>query len=388
MAHELTFHRGSSTAAALYFAKAWHREGVVDETIQAMSAKDFISRARGIGARPARIRFEPLRTESGIVVPDKRALITSYDGGHPDICSGVVGNSYEFASPEADLLDVEAFVANGARPAGAFMLRDGAVSVATFDISNGDDATMTHLLLLDSYNGSTPRKLGFSVVRPECANMLRLALNRDGKGFVSLRHSATIEQRMAIAREAVTTAIAEGQAVAETLRKADRISLNERYRRAVIGALAPNAERDRNGKASPRAVTRAANAQAELDAAATLDCNVGSGGPNTLAALWNGATYRTDRTLDGSARPTRGDADPLASMLLGSRGADIAHAAEIVERIVQVYDREGRLTDCTMLEALDLDIPPSEIGVLDWVADNHPIAAETNAPAFTLYDLI
>lgn len=70
------------------------------------------------GAWPVSLRFDELRTPSGLVAPG-RGIVATY-AEHPEACLSVVGARYHATTPADWRMLVKAAVAAGARPTGAF----------------------------------------------------------------------------------------------------------------------------------------------------------------------------------------------------------------------------------------------------------------------------
>lgn len=111
-------------------ASAWRGLCPVGELA---TADDMIARAESSGKWPTALRFENLRTASGLVAPG-RAVVASYAGEAADCALSVVGGKYRTTDPEAWRGLIRAAVAAGAQPTGVFETRGGTRVLASFDV--------------------------------------------------------------------------------------------------------------------------------------------------------------------------------------------------------------------------------------------------------------
>lgn len=291
------------------------------------------------GAWPVSLRFDTLTTSSGLVAPGK-GIVATY-ASHPETCLSVVGDRYRATTPEEWRTLVTAATAAGAKPTGAFALRDGTRVLATFEVgaSNG---LRTQLVLADAFDGSMKLTCGFSSIRVVCANTLSAALSNDGEGMSKLRHTASLETKVNVLAEAIGTAVVSGDKVRAAYHKAEEMRLTQKEAINVFDLLFPKAPEDE----SKTVITRADNVRA--DAKRAMGNHVNNVGP-TLATLWNAATYLVDREADGSARKTRGG-DSLDSLLFGSRGDRVSE----IQSIVEVVMRDGTTQAVQISEAIGM----------------------------------
>lgn len=334
-------------------AHQWHR-GVLDtsswhgleEVGKMATADDMVGHGERSGAWPVGIRFADLFTSEGIKAPE-RGVVATY-AAHPEMCLSVVGDRYRATTPDEWRTLVKAATAAGAKPTGAFSLRDGTRVLATFEVgqSNG---LRTQLLLADSFDGTMKLTLGTSSIRVVCANTLSAALRSDGEGMVLLRHTASLEQKVNVLAESIKESIESGEKVRTVYHAAENARLSRRDAQRVFDLIWPESD-EKSGKAK----TLAQNARRDAETAMALPVN--NVGP-TLATIWNAATYLVDRRADGSARETRGGKS-LDSMLFGTRGERINQ----IQTIVEVILKDGSIQPMMASEALDVGVDPSIIG--------------------------
>ena len=322
-----------------------------------IGADGMIAAGERSGAWPISLRFEDLKTVSGLTAP-MRGLVASYQA-HNDACLSVVGDKYRATTPEEWRSLVRAAEAAGARPTGAFALREGTRALATFEVGTAN-GLRTQLLLVDSFDGSMRLTVGTTSVRCVCANTVATALSLDGAGMAKVRHTSSMEQKVNMLAESITAAIAHGEKVRDAYHAAEATRLTAKQAQSVFDVLFPEAP-EGSGKV---AKTRADNVRAEAQKAMVLPIN--AAGP-TVATLWNAATYLVDRRADGTARQTRGG-DALDSLLFGAR----ADRIQEIQTVVEVIMRDGTTQLMTAPKALEEGVDPGIIGrklVDDMLAD-------------------
>ena len=299
------------------------------------------------GAWPVSLRFDELRTPSGLVAPG-RGIVATY-AEHPEACLSVVGARYHATTPEDWRMLVKAATAAGAKPTGAFALRDGSRVLATFEVgtSNG---LRTQLVMADAFDGSMRLTCGFSSIRVVCANTLSAAMSADGAGMAQLRHTASLETKVNILAESIGTAVEGGDKVRTAYHAAEELRLDKDSAIAIFDKLFPSAPED----AERAAKTKAANVRA--DARRAMANGVNNAGP-TLATLWNAATYLVDREANGETRKTRGG-DLLDSLLFGSRGDRVSE----IQTIIEVVLRDGTTKAVTAQDAIGMGADPRQVG--------------------------
>jgi hypothetical protein len=250
---------------------------------------------------------------------------------------------------------VQAATAAGARPAGAFSLRDGSRLLATFEVGTAN-GLRNYFNIMDSFDGSMGLTCGGTSIRTVCANTVAASLRRDGSGMAKLRHVASLEQKVNVLAESIGEAIATGEKVRKVYHAAEALRLTQRDASKVFDLLFPVASED----ADRAAKTRAENVRA--DAVRAMANPVNNAG-NTLATLWNAATYLVDRNANGTARAVRGDGDALESMLFGTRGERVAE----IQTIIEVIMADGRIQSMSAPQALAQGVDPRIVGrsVLD-----------------------
>lgn len=308
--------------AGVLSRSSWHHLESVEEL---PDAETLIRRGRETGAWPTAVELEAMVTASGLEVPGRAVTATYLDGSRR--CHAAMGDRYRPLAVAEWNETVRAAVAAGARPAGAFALREGGRILATFEIDGGANGIRNYLNLVDSLDGSLAHIAGGSSIRVVCANTLSAATARDGKGMAKLRHTASINTRTEALREAIEEHVKTGGEVARLYGEARQAELSRPEALDLIEQIWPTPDAKlREDK--PRTATRMLNARKAAARAMNLPENNEG---RTVATIWNAATWLVDRDEHGEHRPARGGADSLDSLLFGSRGREVERVREIIQ---------------------------------------------------------
>jgi len=154
------------------------------------------------------VELEPVQTASGIVIPDKRAVVRQTDLAP----LGVVGMKYQpVQNRELDEWG-DALVDSGeAKYETAASLRGGrtvffSMELNHLEINIGgdklDEAIKTYLLLTNTHDGTKSLEAVICCIRVVCANTLNMALRSASASF-RLRHVGAMGGKIAAAREAL-----------------------------------------------------------------------------------------------------------------------------------------------------------------------------------------
>lgn len=336
--------------AGVLSQSSWH--GL--ESVESLpDAATLIKRGEETGAWPVAVALEKMTSTSGLTVPGSAVVADYRDGQRRAIAA--VGRKYRPLDTAEWRATVEAAVAAGATPAGAFALNGGARILATFEIAGGNDGTglRNFMHIADSLDGSLVHLAGGSTIRVVCANTLSAAM-REG-GFGAVKHTASINDRAATLRGAIEAHVKSGEAIRDLYKRAKETRVGRADAEAIFSTLFP-ASTDQLRKLAPAKATRLDNVRTEaIRAMARPENNEGKG---SLATLWNGATWMVDRDADGNARPARGGADALDSLLFGSRGKRV----EEIRNVIEVVLRDGTTQLMSAQEATSHGIDPTQIG--------------------------
>lgn len=317
-----------------------------------VTADDQIAHGERVGAWPVQVRRAALATvEGGLAVPMADAIVGDYRE-HDSRVLGCVGGRYRATTPAEWRELVSAAVAAGAKPTGAFSLRGGSRVLATFEVGDSN-GLRTNLTMVDDFSGDMRLCCGTSVIRVVCANTLGAAFAKDGADWAKIRHTASLEEKVARLTKGIEHTVRTGAKVREAFERASETVLDRDAARAAFDALFPPAPEGAN----KRAQTVAEKRRHEARLAAVMPINR-VGGRGNLATLWNAATYLVDRTGEGKQREVRGEGGMLDSLLFGSRAKRI----EEIQRVVEVVLTDGTVEPMTVTEAREAGIDDQQIG--------------------------
>lgn len=303
---------------------SWHK---LEEIGQFTDAASMIAHGLRSNAWPTAVHtLSPVVRFDGCIIPTERyqAVLATYQSEVARVV-GINGSDYEPTSVESRDELVNAAVAAGAQPTGAFSLDDGRKWIATFQVNGADNGIVTNLLISDSFDGSSKLTVGTTSIRVVCANTLALSMQADGANMAKLRHGTTLNQKVTILSAAIGKSLESGKSMREAFQRATEMRLDRVQAQRIFDQLFPEAPED----AAPGIKTRADNFRDEARKAMALDVNMLG---NTLATLWNAATYLVDRRGDGSARTMRSGGDPLMSMLFGKRGSRVGEISQVINQ--------------------------------------------------------
>lgn len=333
---------------------SWHR---LEKLGQMPDAATMIAKAEDTGAWPIDVGLETMTTESGLAVPGHGVVATYKDGSRR--CHKAVSERYHFLDPKEWRATIEAAVKAGAKPTGAFALgKNGSKVLATFEIgetgTNSRARFKNYLNMADSLDQSCSYVAGGSSIRVVCANTYAAWMGRDGNKAAKIRHTGSINERAEALREAIEQHVQGGETIAALYRDARESRLHFDDAEALLARLFPAPAEE------GRKRTRAMNKRAEVVRAMALEENWEG---ETLASLWNGATWVVDRTLDSNGnaehRTGRGGADTLEAMLFGSRGQRIEKVRQVM---VTVLRPDGSEETVPAHQAVQDGADPAQVG--------------------------
>jgi Domain of unknown function (DUF932) len=308
-------------------ASSWHG---LEEVGELLNADHLIQKGEDVGSYPTQVAISKNVTVNpfgGDYIPStSRSVVGQYKDGTVSVL-GSVGDKYNATTPDEWRSIIRAAGEAGAKPTGAFSLAGGSKVLATFEVDQASTGSgiRTNLMLCDSFDGSVNLTCGFTSIRVVCANTLSAALRSDGKAMAKIRHTRSLSEKVEALGEAIIAAIDGGKAIREMYQNARKYQLTGSEMDALMDSLFPVPEVEGRGR------TRALNKREEMYDAMILSENQDG---NTLASVWNGATWLVDRNVDGSSRRARGDADRLDSLLFGQRGKRILDIQSVVQAML------------------------------------------------------
>ena len=346
---------------------SWHMK---EKIRQMITAEDMITAAEECGSWPIELVESEMTTNMlGLPIPWNQAIIAKYTQ-HPARVVGFNGERHRPTTPEEWRKLIHAAVDAGAKPDGCFTLREGRNPIACFQIgdTNAGKAGLckSYLLLADCYDGTSRLICGLVTIRVVCMNTLSVALKEDG--LMRIRHSASAEEKIKDLQKAIPMAIKMGISVAEAMRKASEIRLHKDEAEKLFDELWPKADKD----AAKAAITRANNKRAEARQAMLRPENRVGHEPGMLATMWNAATFLVDREPNGQERASRTDAAESMLLPTGTRGKRIQE----IQTIIEVYLKNGELTQMTQHQAQEAGVPGQQIGraVIADLLDGEPLS--------------
>jgi phage/plasmid-like protein (TIGR03299 family) len=208
MAHALEEMNGE-VAFALRGKPAWHGLANVlfdkDEHINTQSMLDSAKLSNW------NIQLEEIQNPTDYRSHKSNYYVTRtnpFDNG--TVILGVVGEKYKVVQNESLFEFGDNLLDGGASWESAGSIKNGTVVFGSLvvpkefilDPSGANDKTTTYLLVHTSHDGSVSVQASITPVRVVCQNTLNLALNSVKQSF-KLRHTATVEGKIQVAREAL-----------------------------------------------------------------------------------------------------------------------------------------------------------------------------------------
>jgi phage/plasmid-like protein (TIGR03299 family) len=168
------------------------------------------------------VQAQPLVTTGGIPVPGKFAQVAE-DGR----VLGLTGRTYKTLQNETAFAFGDSIVdAGGANWERAGMFRNGSVVFGAMELCHlditvpGDDSQIKpYLLIVNSFDGGYPYMGILAYIRPVCTNTFEAAVGTQTQYRFAIRHSGTLDGKLAMAREALGIAFKHNEEVAALVTK-------------------------------------------------------------------------------------------------------------------------------------------------------------------------
>lgn len=325
-------------------------------------AQAFIDAGEEADHFPTQLATVPVQArmpdDSLVAAPQARANVATYHSGARTVV-GVNGTRHRATEPGEWRDLIHAACDAGAEPVmhGAW---DGKV-MAQFNVGTSNGIRNT-LVLCDSFDGTTKLTCGTSSIRVGCANAIAVSMRAGNASadWAFIRHTASLEEKVRRLAEGIAEAIRSGETVRHAYDAAVATRLDHSAAQAIFDQLFPVAADGVEGRARTIADNR------RRDAQQAMNLEVNNEG-NTLATLWNAATYIVDRQSDGASRPVRGNA--MQSMLFGTRGARIAE----IQSLVEVVMADGSLQRMSVPQAREHGLDDGQCGasiIADMLGDD------------------
>lgn len=346
----------------VFSRSTWHK---LETTGEMTTADQMINHGLGSGAWPVDVNLEPLfaevpagNLETGLeyceaIPASEKAVVATYQhgsrGSGDKVVQGIAGKRYRPLDPRAWQETVRAAVDAGARPSGAFALNGGRKILATFELPSDNGLGLKSFLnVIDSLDGSCAHMASQSMIRVTCANTLAASVKSDA--YAKVRHTSTVDHRASLLRDAVAESLSTGQKIVDLYQRAKDAALTRSEFEELMEQLFPSPSED------DTANTRTRKQRAQLDALRAANLGINNEG-QSLATVWNAATYLVDREADGSARAVKGGGS-LHSMLYGAR----AKRVQAVMNLVEVTLANGDVVEMAAPEAVAAGVDESQIG--------------------------
>ena len=257
MAHDLEMNANGDVAFALRGEPAWHglANHIFDEDEHVTTAQ-MLDSANLSGWN---VRLEDVILPEGYTTKSPSYMVVRNDvlnGGTPDVLA-TVGDRYRTYQNEElfafgdNLLDGGGFwesagaIRNGRTVFGSLKLGRDIV----LDKAGIADVTKSYLLVTTSHDGSSAIQAMTTPVRVVCQNTLNMALGQGSKQSFKVRHTATAQDRVAQAREALGISFAYLDVFEAEANAMFQASVTDKQFGDIIEALYPSPDRQTAGKA-------------------------------------------------------------------------------------------------------------------------------------------
>lgn len=225
---------------------AWHNLGTVFDgqlTTSEMLSLSYLSgwnvqlEALARKGRTSKNMFEVVRTNP-------------FDGELDSL--GIVAERYKVVQNEELFAFGDGILAGGGTWETAGSIKDGTQVFGSLSIGReikvgDDDVTNLYLLVNTSHDGSTAVQASVTPVRVVCQNTLNFALRNGVKQQFKMRHTQTIEGRMAVAREALNITFAYADEFEREMNELFAVQCTKDKFDTLIQDLYPRPEKDVKG---------------------------------------------------------------------------------------------------------------------------------------------
>lgn len=253
MAHALETQDGQ-VAFALRGEPAWHGlANVLFDKEQHVNTQTMLDSAK---LSNWNIQLEEISNPSGYRSHKSSYFVTRtnpFDSG-TDIL-GVVGQRYKVVQNEQLFEFGDNLLDGGASWESAGSIKNGTIVFGslvipkefTLDAQGANDKTTTYLLVHTSHDGSVAIQASITPVRVVCQNTLNLALGSVKQSF-KLRHTATVEGKIQVAREALGLTFKYMEDFEAEAKKLFETKVNDKKVYDIITAIYPKPEKDTKGQ--------------------------------------------------------------------------------------------------------------------------------------------
>jgi phage/plasmid-like protein (TIGR03299 family) len=233
---------------------AWHNLGTVFEGT--LTTDEMLSLAHLKGWN---VRLESVKDVVGML-SDSYNFVTEpymvvrdnpFNDGQNDVLA-TVGERYKVVQNEELFSFGDGVLAGGGTWETAGSIRDGRVVFGSLSIGKevrigDDDVTNMYLLVNTSHDGSVAVQASVTPVRVVCQNTLNFALRNGVKQQFKMRHTQTIEGRMAQAREALNISFAYADEFEREMSQLFQVQCTKDKFDELVQTLYPKPEKDVKG---------------------------------------------------------------------------------------------------------------------------------------------
>lgn len=283
---------------------AWHQLGTVFDgelTTSEMLSLSYLSgwnvqlEALERKGRTRKNMFEVIRTNP-------------FDGELDSL--GIVAERYKVVQNEELFAFGDGILAGGGTWETAGSIKDGTQVFGSLRIGReikvgDDDVTNLYLLVNTSHDGSTAVQASVTPVRVVCQNTLNFALRNGVKQQFKMRHTQTIEGRMAQAREALNITFAYADEFEREMNSLFEVQCTKDKFDTLIQDLYPKPEKDVKGSV--------VKWESKRDILMGIFTDTGDGPKTTqsLAGTMSGALNALTERIDWYRMPRGGNVDNL-----------------------------------------------------------------------------
>lgn len=221
-----------------------------------------------------------------------------------------VGERYKVVQNEELFGFGDGILAGGGTWETAGSIRDGRVVFGSLSISRDiivgdDDVTKLYLLVNTSHDGSVAVQASITPVRVVCQNTLNFALRNGVKQQFKMRHTQTIEGRMAQAREALNITFAYADEFEREMNELHKVPVTRDGFDKLFATLYPKPEKDVKGSM--------VKWEGKRDISMGIFTDTGDGPKTTqsLAGTAAGALNALSERIDWYRMPRGGNVDNL-----------------------------------------------------------------------------
>lgn len=309
--HGLEIGSKGQVAFATRSEPAWHQLGTVFDG--ELTTDEMLTLAHLKGWN---VRLESIKDVMGLVsdsydftVEPQMVVRTNPFTGRNDVLA-TVGERYKVVQNEELFGFGDGILAGGGTWETAGSIRDGRVVFGSLSIGReikvgDDDVTNMYLLVNTSHDGSVAVQASITPVRVVCQNTLNFALRNGVKQQFKMRHTQTIEGRMAQAREALNITFAYADEFEREMNELFRVQCTKDKFDELFATLYPRPEKDVKGSMVKWESKR------DLSMGIFMDSGDGPKTTQSLAFTMAGALNALTERIDWYRMPRKGEVDNL-----------------------------------------------------------------------------